>query len=178
MPLWKSEKTVVSGQCQTSCRGSIAICTMVCYLRMPLRKSLRIGGEPGRGVSVLALAGSCKSGRVYCDGMSGDSRGKSTFVYPVACPCIRRIIWSETSALELSCPLLDTTRIRSRGLGSGGAAETSQSGGAYLYAKRVYLCTRGNAEMLSLCKEGLSIYKWVMQRCYHYAKRACLYTSG
>jgi hypothetical protein len=36
----------------------------------------------------------------------------------------------------------------------------------------------GNAEMLSLCKEGLSIYKWVMQRCYHYAKRACLYTSG
>ena len=29
------------------------------------------------------IAGSCKSGRVYCDGMSGDSRGLSTFVYPV-----------------------------------------------------------------------------------------------
>ena len=83
-----------------------------------------------------------------------------------------RVIWSETSALELLCPILDTTRIRSRGLGSGGAAEsiTMQRGLVYIQV--------GNAEMLSLCKEGLSIYKWVMQRCYHYAKRAYLYTKG
>ncbi len=45
------------------------------------------------------------------------------------------------------------------GLGNGGAAETSQSGGVYPYAKRVYLCTRGNAELVSLCKEGLSMYE-------------------
>ena len=30
--------------------------------------------------SVLALAGRCKSGRVGCDEMSGDSRGKSTLM--------------------------------------------------------------------------------------------------
>jgi hypothetical protein len=57
-------------------------------------------------------------------------------------------------------------------------AGTSQSDGAYTYLKRVYLWTRGSAEILSLCKEGLSIYKWATQRCYLYAKRACLYTSG
>ncbi len=32
--------------------------------------------------------------------------------------------------------------------------------------------------MLSLCKEDLSIYKGATQRCYPYAKRACLYTRG
>jgi hypothetical protein len=40
-------------------------------------------------------------------------------------------------------------------------AQTGNTGIVYPYAKRVYLCTRGNAEMLSLWKEGLSIYKRV-----------------
>ncbi len=38
MPLRKSQKIVVSDQYQTSCLGDIAICTMLCYFMMPLRK--------------------------------------------------------------------------------------------------------------------------------------------
>ncbi len=40
--------------------------------------------RPFRRQALVGEVGySRKSGRVCCDGMSGDSRGKSTFVYPV-----------------------------------------------------------------------------------------------
>ncbi len=41
--------------------------------------------------------------------------------------------------------------------------QRGNAGIVHPYAKRVYLCMRGNAELLSLCKEGLSMYKEVIQ---------------